>query len=573
MLLFICSASILIILEVKIHGLGYVQRVILILPALMLAAFPLFPAILLLVGAAGTILGIVYLVLKGSELFGVPSRRILASILVVLAASAAAVFFLSMVRWVLNPIDGAAPLSGWTWSPSVLAIKLLNQPYWLLPRLVLFLFIAWPLGLLFAAYWRHVRGFFAKISPRFTSVDSSGVEWLAPNRSQLLLVVAGLAGAFFVGLYPYLPAINPSSALVGSDVRTYYFNAAQQMVSQGPLAVVGSRLQNDRTGFLLFEYVLARLTGSVDFSVRVIPSLLAALLAASTYLFVRSGSKDRLLAGTASLFAAFSFQVVTGINGGLDANWLAASESLVFLSLLLVGLNRSDRRYLVLSVVASALVLFTHPWTWLMTMGVVATYGLLTWARALVTQERGSLRFELASVASVVLVNLVMDGAKSLLGSSSAVRDVYTSSASSLSLANLSSSLGALQSTLAVYLGGAFDNPVIVAFAIVGLFTMADLLSRMNRLLFSWVAVASVGILFSPYNQSFYQARIIALVPLQVLAGIGFLSVLRYLSGLMSAQGYENQGSVRAFVILAYITVFGAMIGYALQNVGFLYTG
>jgi len=94
----------------------------------------------------------------------------------------------------------------------------------------------------------------------------------------------------------------------------------------------------------------------------------------------------------------------------------------------------------------------------------------------------------------------------------------------------------------------------------------------MNRLLFSWVAVASVGILLSPYNQSFLQARIIALVPFQVLAAMGFLSVLRYLTGLMSGRGYENQGLVKVFVVLAYVAVFGAMIGYALQNVGALFT-
>ena len=573
LLLVLSSASILIVLEVRNRRLGYAWRAVLILPALMLAAYPLFPGVLILAGAAGTTVGIVYLILNGSELLGVPPGRILASIFVVLTASAAAVFFLSAVRWLLNPIDGAAPLSGWTWSPSVLALKLLNQPYWLLPRLILFLFVSWPLGLLFVAYRNNFRDFFAKVSQRFAAADSPGFEWLKPDKSPLILVVAGLAGALFVGLYPYLPGINPSSNLVGADVRRYYFPAAQQMVSQGPLAVVGSRLQADRTGFLLFQYALTRLMGSVGFAVRAVPSLLAVLFAASTYLFVRSGSKDRLLAATAAIFAAFCFQVVTGINGGLDANWLAASVSLIFLGLLLVGLNRSDGRYVALSVVASAFILFTHPWTWLLTIGVVAAYGLLTCARALTTRERGNLRFELASVGSVVFVNLAMDGAKSLLGSSSAVRDVYASSASSLSLANVPNVFSTLQTTLAAYLGGAFDNPVIVVFAIIGLFTMADLMSRMNRLLFSWVAVASLGILLSPYNQEFLQARIIALVPLQVLAATGFLSVLRYLSGLMSMRGYENRGLVKAFVVLACVAVFGAVIGYALQNVGYLYTG
>ena len=573
LLLLVCSVLVLLVLELRVRRLGLPVRILLMLPALMLAALPLFPAVLFVVGAAGTVAGIVYLVLDSSKLLGVPPAKVLASALTVLTASTAAVFFLSAVRWALNPIDGAAPLSGWTWSPSLLALKLLNGPYLLLSRLILLLFVCWPLRLVLAVVWDDLKGYTARASQRFAPADSPGIGWLAPERSPLLLLLAGLAGALFVGAYPYLHGINPSSTLVGYDVRTIYYTLAQQMVSQGPLSVVGSRLQNDRTGFLLLQYALAKLTGSVDLAVKIVPALLSVLLAVTTYIFVRSGSKDRLLAGTASLFAAFSFQVVTAINGGLDANWLAASESLLFLSLLLVGLNRSDRRYVAFSVVVSVLILFTHPWTWFVTMGVVAAYGLLTGARALVARDREGLRFELASVGSVVLVNLAVDWAKSMLGSSNGVQDVYASSASSLSLANVPHVLGALQATVATYLGGAFDNPIIVVLAIGGLLTMPDLRSRMNRLLLSWVAVASVGILLSPYNLQFLQARVIALVPLQVLAAIGFLPGLRYFAGLMSAQGLENQGLVRAFVIVSYVSVFGALMGYALLNVGFLYIG
>jgi hypothetical protein len=505
----------------------------------------------------------------------------LSSILVLLAASTAVVFSASGVRWVLNALDGGVPLEGWDWSASLLGLKLLNQAYWLMPGLILLLFVSWLLRLFLEAWrgleltldWSAPKKYFAGLWSRLTQARTQGDTWWESNRSANILLVASLAGSLFVGLYPYLHAINPSSILVGYDVRMAYSPYLKHMLGQDPLGAVAYSLHNDRGGFLLFQYLLALLTGSADLALRAVPALLALLLTVSTYFFVRTGAKDKLLAATASLFAAFSPLVVTGVNGGLDAGWLAMSEVFVFLSLLLVGLNRPDRRYVALSIVVSVLILFTHPWTWLATLGVVAAYALFTATRALVIRDRKGLRFELASMGSILVVNLVVDGAKRLVGGLSGVGDVYSSTSSTLALANIPNVLSSLAPTLRYFLGGALDNSLIIVLAFVGVITLPDLGNRMNRLLLSWMAVASGGILLYGYSLSFFQARIVLLAPLQVLGAMGLLSLLRYLTGLMSAGGYENRRLVRAFVALAYISVFGAMLGYALQGVGALYTG
>lgn len=193
----------------------------------------------------------------------------------------------------------------------------------------------------------------------------------------------------------------------------------------------------------------------------------------------------------------------------------------------------------------------------------------------------------LASVGSIFVVNLVVDAAKRLVGGLSGVGDVYSSTSSTLALANIPNVLGNLAPTLRYFLGGALDNSLIIALALVGITTLSGLGSRMNRLLLSWMAVASGGILLYGYCSTgtaascsqpfaflaFFQARIILLAPLQVLGAMGFLSLLRYLTGMMGAGDHENQRLVKAFVALAYISVFGAMLSYALQVVGALYTG
>jgi hypothetical protein len=575
-LLLVCSAAILLTLELRIRHLGHLKRLLLPLPALALADFELMPAVLLPFGAVGTVACIAYMILNSSDLLGVSPGKSLASFLVITASAPAAIFLLSAVRWVLNPIDGGPPLSGWTWSASVLALRLLNQPYALLPRLALLLFISWPLRLLFAGYWGELKHHFERLTSRFYGTRRPDVPGLAPDGSALpsmVAMAASLVGALFAGLYPYFPKLNPNSLLVGYDVRVSYLAKAELMVDRSPLAAVGYAFQNDRTGYLLLQYALAQITGSVDLAVRLVPSLLAVLLVLSTYFFVRSGEGDRLTAATASLFAAFSFSVVAGINGGIYASWLAMSEGFLFLGLLLTGLNRRSRRHVALSAAASVLVLLTHPWAWFMVMGVVATYGIITWTHSLVTRDRENLRFDMISVAAILFVNLVADSMKHFAGRTTGLQDVYASSLSSLSLANLPHVLSALASTVNYFLGGAFDNPIVFAFALLGVFTMSSLSTRMNRLLVSWLAVASVGILFSGFSQLFLQARIIDLVPLQVLAAMGSLSTLRYLTRLMATEGTEHQRLVKAFIALAYMSVFGAMVGYALQNVGFLWTG
>jgi hypothetical protein len=301
------------------------------------------------------------------------------------------------------------------------------------------------------------------------------------------------------------------------------------------------------------------------------PAILSLLLVASTYFFVKDLFEDRLMAATASLFSAFSFQTVSNINGGMYANWLADSEALVLFLFLVLGLNRSDRRCVGASVLISILLLFTHPWTWLIIMVVPATYGVFTWVGSLISHDKKSQRFELSSVALVILSSLAVDGFKHLGGGTSGVQDVYQSSVTQLSIAYLPGLLNSLRLTVFGYLNGALDNPVIVAFAILGVLTMADLSRRVSRLLLSWVAVASAGILFSSFSLEFFQARIILLVPLQVLAAMGFLSALKFVVHIIGEGTGANPRLTKAFVIATYASLIALLMSYALQNVGFLY--
>jgi hypothetical protein len=573
LLLVVSATAILLILELRLRSVGIGRRILLAIPALLIIFFFLLPSVFLMVGGLGTTVLIFYLVYEGEALLEVSPGKALSSILVILAATVAVVSVVSAARWVSNAVDGVMPFSDSTWGPSIFLMKLLNQSYWLLPRMLLLLFLAWAVRLVLGLYWDDVQRFISGISAHFGASAPSG-EPFVPVDMAFYMVLASLLGAGFVGAYPYLPRINPALTLVGYDVRTFYLPSAQLMLNLSPLQALAYAFKGDRAIMLVLQYATAELTGSADFAARVVPALMALLLTISTYYFVKSGFKDQDLAATASIFAAFSFVVVAGINAGLDANWLAASEALLLFSALLLGLDSSDAKYVILSLVPSIMLLLTHEWTWLIIMTVLVTYAVFTGVRALVTREREGLRFELTAVVFVLIVNFAADGIRRLAGGISGVQNVTESNAAaSLSLLNLPKVVGSLQSTVSIFLVGALDNPLVVFLAIVGVLAISDTYGRMNRLLLAWVAVASVGILFAGFSLGFFQARVVLLTPIPVLAAMGFVSILRYATNLMSQGWYTNRRLAKAFVVMAYMSLFALLICLALQNVGFLYTG
>ncbi len=576
--LFASSLLIVALAAARSKALSHVRRAVLVLPAVVIAVYPLHPGVLLPVGGLGTIAVIVYLLFNSQEVMGVSPSEALATFSVLLGLSTAFVFGASAVTWVANGVEGGPPLVGWTWDASALVLRILNILYAWMPELVLALLVSWCVRLLLVPLSGRIRSRFQTTSSEPGGQERSNL--LASTRLPTLLASVALVTSLFVGAYPYLHAINPNGYLVGYDVRTLYLPFVKHMLSLAPSSAVYAAFRNDRTGFLLVEYLLSTLPWSAGSAAKVIPATLAAIFTGCTYFFVRETTRDSLVAATASLLAPLSLMAVSGINGGFDADWLAMCEALLMLALLLAGLNRGDRRYVASAIAVSATLTLTHPWTWTAMLGVLAAYALLTAAQALLSHERTGLRFELLSVGSIILVDLAVDGAKKLLIGVSGVADVISSTSGSASLSNVPTVLTSLDSSLRYFLGGALENWLIVVLAVVGVLTLPGMKNRLSRLMVSWVAVVSGGVFVYGYDphlapslQPFFQSRLIMLAPIQVLGAMGFVSTLRYLAPMMVGKEAKNRRLVNAFIILAYVTVFAALMSYTLQNVGALYTG
>ena len=586
-LLVVGFAYILFVMQLGVSGPRLLLRLLLAIPAVLLTFYFLLPPLLLPLGGLGIFVEMAYIVTESDAVLGASPGKALAPIVLLMAGSVGLLSFLSAGRWLANAVDGVAPFSDWTWGPSLTLLSVVNQCYWLLPRLFLLLFLAWGVRLVLALYWDEAMAFREGFARLFGPLVG-GSETSSPGEGHAgTILLVALLGAAIAGLYPYFPAINPSSVLSSPSVGASYYAPVQLMLNEGSSWALGYAYTHASPVVLFLTYSLAAFFGSADTAVRLVPALLAFLFAGTTYFFAKAALKDATVAATASLFAAFSYVTVVGVNAGLEDGWLAASVTLVFFTLFLTGQEKSSWRWVAGSLLASILIMPTHAWTWLFTMAVTAAFAIFVAARRVLPSHGGHLRFSLASTGLVLGANAAAYALAYRLGGVASPSGFYGTLASDFSLSNLGGAVGGLQSTLSLFLGGALDETVVVCFAIVGVITMADLLADSRGLLFLWLLVGSLGAVFVGFGLAFPVARILMLIPVQVFAAMGFVATVRYLSGLI-ARGVVEAGvsqagglrwtfvspsadaTVRVFVALSYISLFAVLASYALQMVGIL---
>ncbi|MEM3464587.1 MAG: hypothetical protein QXL91_06955 [Candidatus Bathyarchaeia archaeon] len=483
-----------------------------------------------------------------------------------------AVGLLSCVRWVLNGFDGDVPLSDGSWYFPMLDLQLsLGVFYPVLPRIFLLFLAAWVLRVISFGYEDAVRGWFGRVfdgdggEAAVVGRVGSGVGGLGP-----FMLFSALAAAVFVGVYPYLPALNPSSHLVGVDVAQSngYYDLAVALLQSDSTEALNRVVRSDRTLYLAFQHLVVLCSGSADVGVRLMPAILSVLFASSSYLFASLGSGSRFLGGVCAIFSAFSFQVVAGVNAGFYANWFALTWVNLFFALFIRSLGCRLLRYFIPSLLASVFVLFTHPATWLVLMAALVVYGGLGLLRRLLRLCGGLSGFECALLLVVFAVNVAADLLRGYVLRGYEASSLSGVALSGFSLSYLLSVVGNLANTFTIFLGGALANPVIVFLSIVGLCAVARCANGFERGVVAFTLVPSLFVFFisSTFELGFLQARYIYLIPFQMLAGLGSVALLKILRGL--SQGSRFGG---VYPILFYVAVFASLFGYTLRVVGVLY--
>lgn len=518
------------------------------------------PYFVVLVGAGGAIL-----MLDGSPRaaarVGSPRFDPLARAFLLFAGVLALVAGSGAVRWMAAGFDGAPPLHGASWYPSVVSAQLLGAFSPVLPEIVLLFFFSWAvrlgIGSLNTAPWAHD--------------DEGGASrrGMVSAKAPLLLLLVGLALAVFVGAYPYLKAVNPNSVLVGVDVRACYSNVLQGLPVTPPCGNSALSYGTERAGAVSLLAALYGITGSIRTTFEVAPALWGCLLVASTFLFVWEGTGEGFLAGVAAVLTAASMQVVTGIDAGLMADWLGLSLAYLFLAVVLRGMRTRKADYLLPAFAVFAALLYTHPWTWAVTVVVLGTFLALDLVQAAVERRLSGKRLEMALVAALVGVGLAADYVRGFTQAGSGLALSLKTVLPALSLSNAPLVSANLVQTLTTYLGGAQANPLWFVLGAAGVLAIPSLKGRFGKLLFAWVFATSFGVLFVGPPSNLLQSRMIYDIPVQIFAAVGLVAIVDAVHHGIQPGDKVASPRVVAGIFLAAATSLA--LCFALDYVGFLY--
>jgi hypothetical protein len=373
-----------------------------------------------------------------------------------------------------------------------------------------------------------------RLNPRLTQpppVVSSGIE-KASIRKQLSSTLEpklflALAIAVFIGYYPYFQ--NPPW-VVGTDAYWRYYDPLTKMIGKGPMAAFIQALTQWQPVPLMILYVSHVVTGmSLLNTLRLTQLMLVLVLGIFSWLFLtHNGGLNFGL--NAFLLSALSITTTIGFYTGIIANWMALAVWFVFFGYLSL---RSARKLgygdLVVMLALSILILFIHPWTWVVFASTVVIAALVALAR----DRRRGLRTGVFFLSVIAIDCVVAIGTIDYLSASQGLRVLSALQYSTFAIRNPSHILWFWSAlTWLTRIWSPFFNPLYIAIAIVGMFTLrtSTLTPRTKRLILGWLVVSAIGSLliapfdFNPADPSHSQSelfRLLYMTPFPVLAPLG----------------------------------------------------
>jgi hypothetical protein len=510
-------------LKKGLKGLHAVSTVLFVL-VVAASAFALLPSSNDVGTAALLIAGLVFSsfsILRRKFVFG--SRKnmivlvILYGILVLFLVEAA-----SLVRWVYYVFSPSPVFGDESWNIAFAEAQISSILYPVLPAILIIFSFSWVGELV-------IKGFSAKDKDLGETHKGNYVELKSKSfRLSLLVILASVVAALFMGYYRFAAAGTFNGAFPGTDVP-FYTQDLKEMLSLGVFNALTAASKVDRFLYLVFQYSCFPGLGLSPefFVVFVMPVLLTLLLMFSSFIFVRSG-QSLLHAATAMLVTAFSFTVTVGVYAGFLANWFALSLVYGFYGLLVTILNGRRNPFLLsLSGIVSVALLFTHPWTWaLLIVALLGIYLLMT--TILAWRQKNSIRsysWELKFIIILLAVNILMFYVRQFLlkGGGGGLTGGYTDVATpNIGLLNVFQLRYSLEYTLDWCLGGFYAYAPMMLLAILGVFSITNYEDRYNRILLTWILIgSSMAFVGTAPGGLPLQARFLFDMPINIYAALG----------------------------------------------------
>ena len=485
--------------------------------------------------------------------------RIISWVLICIGIAVGIVEVLSLFTWVWNAFNYEMPfLTAVRWRFSWIDLQLFNLLYPWTTWLFVILLYSW----IWIPLWRYVHARLPVANKSFLTTFFSTApekEKHLETKSVVLSLSAIVAIAVVVTSYAYIH--SPDSSLVGSDAQVYY-EWLNQMGQNG----LSNVFQSDRPLTLLIMYTIKYFTtlSSLD-TIRILPVICTVSLSLVVFWFVRTGTRKDQLALIAALFSVFSFQTAVGIYAYFLSNWFAIILGFVLLTCVLKSLQTRKWHYTLLASFLGMAMILIHLYTWVLTMALITVYVgiiLVQILRRRITENQ-----DIRRLVSVLVSNALFYAIYSLLPFGSSVGasglNVISYASSSLSLSALSNVYSGIASSVELWVGGLFANPLLLLLAIAGMFALKVQENKFERFLALWIAIPSI-ILFTVSPENFLFHRILYLMPIQILAAVGLQQLLLKMDTFDNGQ---NGRSVRILKLVTTLVVLFLLFNYALRAV------
>lgn len=423
-----------------------------------------------------------------------------------------------------------------------------KYPYALYP------IFAWLVALL-ALSWLSIP-----IAHRARSLGRGGMGPAPPtwdalpwHRAAIALWAAISLGAI-AAYFPYFSTQYPPK-LVGVD-SPWYLRSLERI--PGIESFPGLLREEPRALSLLLLYGIKALGATSISAIQLAPIPLMALSALSSFWLARAGGAGPMGSALAGILSIFSIQLTVGMYAGIYANWLAYSiMTLQFGSVLKA--TRS-KLWLIPSAALACLTFAAHAWTGALSASILALFFLFNLPGALGgDRESGS-----ALLASGILLAFEAALALSLFRWTKAL-PYAANFLSFLSPSNASAAISNLRETIGTYVAGFLFNPAAFLMGALGVIGARARDGGLGKLLSAWLAPCSALMLTTA---PFYQWRAIYVMPIPILAALGFLFALERLERFIWG---EAPGKLASAFGAALASLFALLnVNYALRCMAWL---
>ena len=484
----------------------------------------------------------------------------------------------SILGWLYNIFDPHVPFDGDVrWTITSLEANMYSLLYPLTIPLLMIALFSWiwtkPVETIIKAYNKKHGTYRCNISMYDHGVPAGKKTIFRyefnPNasyqrrilNSNLALFLLILLSIFFTSIlvvyYPYFY----SNKLIGVDTPWYYRNLLLMMEPEGLLTIAHDYGAASRLPYLLTLYVIKILTNlPADFIIKIGPAVPSAFLGLAMFYLTRMLTYDNGIAAYSAFLSLFSITTTVGIYAGLFANWLALGWVIIFLTLLHRMWQNPSLNNILASIFTSLMVLVTHPWTWAVLIVTVSAFFISNMIISSLTKRRDMLMAAIKTGLPTLAINIGLISIILIMYREGEFMRLTISGLSALKYENLINLWYNITFTIQYYVGGFLANPPILILSIVGLYSLRKYSEQLSLFFNLLLILMSLPLLFV---DSWWQWRLIYMVPYQIPATLGTLTILRNFSSL-------NILSKRTWKSLFISTITFMMLNYSLRCLNFI---